>query len=55
METEFTVMKQAASNKWHDCQFLAKPPGYETTPTYEKFGKSILPEEQVCDGDTVSR
>ena len=55
METEFTVMSQAASNKWRDGQFLAKPPGYGTTPTYEKFEKCILLEEQVCDGDTVSR
>jgi len=52
METEFTVMKQAASNKCRDRRFLAKPPGYGTIPTYEKFEKIILLEEQVCDGDT---
>jgi hypothetical protein len=39
METEFTVMKWAATNKWGDRQFPAKPPGYGTTPTDEKFEK----------------
>lgn len=55
METEFTAMKQAASNEWRDRQFLAKPPGYGTIPTYEKSEKCILLEEKVCDVDKVSK
>jgi len=53
METEFTVMKWAATDKWRDRQFLARPPGYGTIETYEKFENSILLEENVCDGNSV--
>jgi len=55
METEFTVMKWAVTNKWRDRQFLARSPGYGKIPTYEKFEESILLEEKVCDGNTVPR